>query len=57
MEALLAKATLRMQITLGVVKIGEKHGALAMEHAAAVFAELWDEEDKSVQTDQNKNEK
>ena len=58
MEALLAKATLRMQITLGIVKIGEKHGALAMEHAAAVFAELWDEEDKqSVQTDANKIEK
>ena len=56
MEALLAKATLRMQITLGVVKIGEKHGALAMEHAAAVFAELWDEEDKSVQNEKN-NEK
>ena len=51
MEALLAKATLRMQITLGIVKIGGKHGALAMEHAAAVFAELWEKQDKeSVQT-------
>ena len=57
MEALLAKATVRMQITLGIVKIGEKHGALAMEHAAAVFAELWDEEDKSVQNEEKKNEK
>ena len=58
MEAALAKATLRMQITLGVVMIGEKHGALAMEHAAAVFAELWDKEDKeSVQTDKNKRVK
>jgi hypothetical protein len=56
MEALLAKAALRMQITLGVVKIGEKHGALAMEHAAAVFAELWEEEDR-VQTEEKKNEK
>ena len=57
MEALLAKATARMQITLGIVKIGEKHGALAMEHAAAVFAELWDEEDKeSVQNEEKKNE-
>ena len=56
METLLAKATVRMQITLGVVKIGEKHGALAMEHAAAVFAELWDEEDR-VQTEEKKNEK
>ena len=58
METALAKATLRMQITLGIVKIGEKHGALAMEHAAAVSAKLWDVEDKqSVQTDKNKNEK
>ena len=58
MEAALAKATLRMQITLGVVKIGERHGALAMEHAAAVFAELWDKEDKeSVQNEEKKNEK
>ncbi len=38
MEALLAKASMRMQIALGVVKIDEKHGALAMEHAASVFA-------------------
>ena len=52
MEAALAKAALRMQVTLGIVVIGERHGALAMEHAAAVFAELWDKEDKqSVQTD------
>ena len=58
MEAALAKATLRTHVTLGIVMIGEKHGALAMEHAAAVFAKLWDEEDKqSVQTDKNKNEK
>ena len=57
MEAALAKATLRMQITLGIVKTGERHGALAMEHAAAVFAELWDEEDKSVQNEEKKNEK
>ena len=56
MEALLAKASLRVQITLGVVKIGEKHGALAMEHAAAVFAELWEEEDR-VQTEEKKIEK
>ena len=56
MEALLANAALRTQITLGIVMIGEKHGALAMEHAAAVFAELWDKEDR-VQTDNNKIEK
>ena len=56
MEAALAKASLRMQITLGVVKIGEKHGALAMAHAAAVFAELWEEEDR-VQKEDNKIEK
>ena len=52
MEAALAKASLRMQITLGVV-IGEKHGALAMEHAAAVFAELWDEEDRVQKEEKN----
>jgi hypothetical protein len=57
MEALLAKAALRTQVTLGIVMIGEKHGALAMEHAAAVFAELWDKEDKSVQKEEKKNEK
>jgi hypothetical protein len=56
MEALLAKAALRTQITLGIVMIGEKHGALAMEHAAAVFAELWDKEDR-VQKEEKKNEK
>ena len=42
MEAALAKASLRTHVTLGIVMIGERHGALAMEHAAAVFAELWD---------------
>ena len=58
MEAALAKAALRMQVTLGIVMIGERHGALAMEHAAAVFAELWDKEDKqSVQTDAKMIEK
>ncbi len=57
METLLAKAALRAHVTLAVVMIGEKHGALAMEHAAAVFAELWDKEDKSVQKDKNQNGK
>ena len=56
MEAALAKASLCAHVTLGIVMIGEKHGALAMEHAAAVFAELWEEEDR-VQTEEKKNEK
>ena len=45
---LLALFTERLVATRAVAIIGERHGVQEMEHAAAVFHELWAEEDARV---------